>query len=178
MTTEEIIAKIRVIPDYPHKGIMFQDITTLMQDAVCFKEISDRLYEYYKDKGITKVVGLESRGFIMGSVLAYRLGAGFVLCRKAGKLPAEKLTERYTKEYGHDTMEMHVGAIGPDDVVLIHDDLLATGGTIAAGYRLTQRFRPAKTYLSFTIDLTDCPRISAFPDDVPVFSVLQVLENA
>lgn len=177
MTTEELIKKIRVIPDYPVKGIMFQDITTLMNDAECFREISDRLYEHYKDKGITKVIGLESRGFIMGAVLAYRLNAGFVLIRKAGKLPAEKITERYTKEYGYDTFEMHTGSIDENDVVLLHDDLLATGGTIAAAYRLTQRFRPAKTYISFTIDLTDCPRIKEFPSDVDMYSVIEVEEN-
>lgn len=177
MTTEELISKIRVIPDYPVKGIMFQDITTLMQDAECFREISDRLYEQFKDKGITKVVGLESRGFIMGSVLAYRLGVGFVLMRKAGKLPGEKLTERYTKEYGYDTIEMHTGAIGEDDVVLLQDDLLATGGTIAAARRLVQRFHPRKVFMSFVIDLTDCPRIPEFPADEDAYSVIQVLEN-
>lgn len=178
MTTEELISHIRVIPDYPAKGIMFQDITTLMQDADCFHEITERLADHYKDKGITKVVGLESRGFIMGSTLAYKLGAGFVMARKMGKLPAEKLTERYTKEYGHDVIEMHTGSLCEDDVVLIHDDLLATGGTIAAAYRLVQRFHPAKIYLSFTINLTDCPRLDVFPKDAPIYSVIEVLENA
>lgn len=177
MTTEELISHIRVIPDYPVKGIMFQDITTLMQDADCFREVSDRLYEHYKDKGITKVVGLESRGFIMGAVLAYRLGAGFVLIRKAGKLPAEKITERYTKEYGYDTFEMHTGSLSENDVILLHDDLLATGGTVAAAYRLASRFHPKQTYVSFTINLTDCPRIKAFPTDVPIYSVIEVEEN-
>ena len=177
MTTEELISHIRVIPDYPVQGIMFQDITTLMNDAECFREVADRLYEHYKDKGITKVVGLESRGFIMGAVLAYRLGAGFVLIRKAGKLPAEKITERYTKEYGYDTFEMHTGSLSEDDVILLHDDLLATGGTVAAAYRLTQRFHPAKTYVSFTIDLIDCPRIKNFPSDLETYSVIEVNEN-
>jgi len=177
MTTEELISHIRVIPDYPQKGIMFQDITTLTQNAECFKEICDRLYEQYKDKGITKVVGLESRGFIMGSVLAYKLGAGFVMIRKAGKLPAEKLTERYTKEYGYDTFEIHTGSINENDVVLLNDDLLATGGTIAAARRLTERFHPAKTYMSFTIDLTDCPRVDVFPKDSDYFAVIKVKEN-
>jgi len=178
MTTEELISNIRVIPDYPVKGIMFQDITTLMQNPECLQEIADRMYEHYKNLGVTKIVGLESRGFIMGSILAEKLGAGFVMARKAGKLPAEKLTERYTKEYGHDIIEMHVGSISEDDVVVIHDDLLATGGTIAAAYRLVQRFHPAKTYLSFTIDLTDCPRIKEYPSEVPSHAVIEVLENA
>ena len=177
MTSEELISHIRVIPDYPIKGIMFQDITTVLQDAECFREVADRLYEHYKDKGITKVVGLESRGFIMGAVLAYRLGAGFVLIRKAGKLPAEKITERYTKEYGYDTFEMHTGAIEEDDIVLLHDDLLATGGTVAAAKRLVDRFKPSKTFVSFTINLTDCPRIKEFPSDIEIYSVIDVLEN-
>ena len=177
MTTEELISHIRVIPDYPVPGIMFQDITTLMNDAGCLREISDRLYDHYKDKGITKVVCLESRGFILGAILAYRLGAGFVPIRKAGKLPAAKIAESYTKEYGFDTLEMHTGSVGSSDVVLLHDDLLATGGTIAAACRLIQRFSPAKAYVGFAINLTDCPRIEAFPKDVEMFSVIEVEEN-
>jgi len=178
MTTEELIKNIRVIPDYPQKGIMFQDITTLTLNAECFHEISERLYNHFKGMGITKVVGLESRGFITGAILADRLGAGFIMARKAGKLPYTKLTERYSKEYGTDTIEMHIDSITENDVVLICDDLLATGGTIAAAYSLVQRFHPAKTMLCFTIDLTDCPRIPEFPSDVEKYSVIEVLENA
>jgi adenine phosphoribosyltransferase len=113
----------------------------------------DELYERYKDKGITKVVGIESRGFVLGGALAYRLGAGFVMCRKPGKLPAETLKESYEKEYGIDTIEIHKDAIDENDVVLLHDDLLATGGSMKAAYNLVQHFHPKKTYINFIIEL-------------------------
>jgi adenine phosphoribosyltransferase len=119
------------------------------------KIMTDELYELYKDKGITKVVGVESRGFIMATALAVRLGCGVVLARKPGKLPGALIKETFTKEYGVDTVEMHLDSIEPDDVVLIHDDLLATGGTAKATYNLVQQFKPKKTYLNFIIEITD-----------------------
>ena len=137
----------------------------------------DLLYEEYKDKGITKVVGIESRGFLLGTALAARLGAGFVLARKKGKLPADTISETYTKEYGSDTIEIHADAISPDDVCLIHDDLLATGGTAAAVLRLVQKFHPRQSYLSFILDITDCPKLPEFPTDIPCSSILQVQEG-
>jgi Adenine/guanine phosphoribosyltransferases and related PRPP-binding proteins len=158
MTDKELISNIRVIEDYPIKGIHFQDVTTLFKNPACLAELADRLCDKYKDKGITKVVGLESRGFIMGSILAARLGAGFVPARKPGKLPGEKYSESYKLEYGEDTIEMHVGAIDPEDVVLIHDDLYATGGTMAAAVRLVGKFHPKAIYTNAIIDLTACPR--------------------
>lgn len=176
MTTEELISHIRVVPDFPQKGIMFQDITTLLLEPECLKELSDRLYEEYKDKGITKVVGIESRGYLLGPALAIRLGAGFVLLRKKGKLPAEVVSETYMKEYGPDSIEIHKGAINENDVCLIHDDLLATGGTTAAAYRLVQKFHPKDVYVNFLIDLVDCPRAEVFPRDAKISSVLPVLE--
>lgn len=176
MTTAELKQNIRVIPDHPVKGIMFQDITTLVKNPECLKEIADRAYEMYKDKGITKVVGIESRGFILGSILAYRLGAGFVLARKPGSLPGEKFVEVYDKEYGTDSIEIHKGAINEDDVVLIHDDLLATGGSIGAAYRLVGKFHPKKTYLNFIVNLTDCKRREVFPTDVEFTSILEFTE--
>lgn len=176
MTKEELISHVRVIPDFPKKGIMFQDITTLMKDAECLRALLDIMYEHYKDKGITKVVGIESRGFIIGAALAARLGAGFVLARKAGKLPADVVSETYTKEYGRDTIEIHSDAITPEDVCLLHDDLLATGGTVAACLRLVRKFNPSKIFISFDIDLTDCPRTDDYPDDVEIFSALSVKE--
>lgn len=177
MTTEQLISHIRVIPDFPVKGIMFQDVTTLFKDAECLAELSDRIYELYKDKGITKVVGVESRGFVLGAIVAYRLGAGFVPARKPGKLPADKVTEVYDKEYGTDSVEIHTGAISPDDVVLVHDDLLATGGSIGAAYRLAGRFNPAKIYLNCVIDLTDCPRRDSYPKDVDMTSIIAIKEH-
>ena len=126
MSVESLKAHIRTVPDFPVKGILFWDVTTLFKDAACLKEVVDTLYEMYKDKGITKVVGMETRGLVIAPALAIRLGAGLVMARKPGKLPADTYSERYMKEYGPDTIEIHKDAISPDDVVLIHDDLLAT----------------------------------------------------
>ena len=177
MTEEELISHIRTVPDFPVKGIKFCDITTLMKDAQCLAEVIDRLYEHYKGKGITKVVGIESRGFLVGPALAARLGAGFVMARKMGKLPSDSLVEKYTKEYGHDSIEIHKDAITEDDVCLLHDDLLATGGTAAACRRLVDKFNPRKVYMSFVIDIYDCPRLPEYPSDVPVYSVVHVSEK-
>lgn len=174
MTTEELKKSIRVIEDFPKEGIHFQDITTLFQSPEAFREACDRAYDLYKDKGITKVVALESRGFLIGSVLAYKLGAGLVLCRKAGKLPGEKVSQDYELEYGHDTIEMHTGSVTPEDVVLIHDDILATGGTFAAAYKLVSKFGPKKIYLNTLLDITACPRRPYFPADLPRTTVLEV----
>lgn len=174
MTTQELRDNIRVIEDFPKKGIHFQDVTTLFQNPDCLQEISDRIYELYKDKGITKVVGLESRGLILGAITAARLGAGFVPARKPGKLPGEKISETYELEYGSDTIEVHVGAINDKDVVLIHDDLLATGGTLAAAGRLVSRCGAKTVYYNVIIDLTACPRRPDFPTDIDLTSLIAV----
>ena len=129
---DEIKQSIRDIYDFPVKGIVFKDLTTAFKNAKILNLISTNLTNLYKDKGITKVVGIESRGFIMGSILANNLGAGFVLVRKPGKLPADTIKESYKKEYGIDTVEIHADALDETDIVLIHDDLLATGGPVAA----------------------------------------------
>lgn len=155
MNKQLLLDNLRCIPDFPKKGINFRDVTTLYKSAECMKEMTDALYELYKDKGITKIVGIESRGFIMASALAARLGCGVVLARKPGKLPATVIKESFSKEYGVDTVEMHIDSITPDDVVLIHDDLLATGGTAKATYKLVQHFRPKKVYINFIIEITD-----------------------
>jgi adenine phosphoribosyltransferase len=115
----------------------------------------NELEAIYKDKGITKIVGIESRGFVMAAALAGRLGCGIVMARKPGKLPATVIKESFTKEYGVDTIEMHIDAIDENDVVLIHDDLLATGGTAKAAYNLVQHFNPKKVYMNFIIELKD-----------------------
>ena len=155
MNNKTLVENLRCIPDFPQKGINFRDVTTLFKSPVCMQIMLDELYELYKDKGITKIVGIESRGFVMASALAIKLGAGVVLCRKPGKLPAETVQESYSKEYGTDTIEIHKDAITPDDIVLLHDDLLATGGTMKAAYNLVQKFNPKKTFINFIIEIKD-----------------------
>ena len=154
MNNETLLKNLRNVPDFPIKGIQFKDVSTLYKNAECMQIMVDELYEMYMDKGITKVVGIESRGFVVGAALAVRLGAGFVMCRKPGKLPADTKQMSYMKEYGKDTIEIHSDAITEDDVVLLHDDLLATGGSMNAAYQLVKEFMPKKTYINFIIELT------------------------
>ena len=177
MNNEELISNIRMVPDFPVKGIQFFDVTTLFKNPKAYKEILDRICAAYKDKGITKVAGIESRGFIAGAAIADRLGAGFIPVRKPGKLPADTVAESYAKEYGTDTIEIHADAIGPDDVVLIHDDILATGGTASAAIRLVKKFGPKAIYANFIIDITDVPRSAPIPEDVEVSAVLHLAER-
>lgn len=155
MNNKTLIDNLRCIPDFPKKGINFRDVTTLFSNQECLRIMVDELYELYKDKGITKIVGIESRGFLITSALALKLGAGVVLCRKPGKLPAETIQESYAKEYGIDTIEIHRDAINENDVVLLHDDLLATGGTMKAALNLVNKLNPKKTYINFIIEITD-----------------------
>ncbi len=155
MNKQVLLDNLRSIPDFPKKGINFRDVTTLYQNAECVKIMLDELEALYKDKGITKIVGIESRGFIMASALAGRLGCGIVLARKPGKLPSTVIKESFSKEYGVDTIEMHIDSIDENDVVLIHDDLLATGGTAKAAYKLVQHFKPKKVYINFIIEIKD-----------------------
>ncbi len=144
---------IREVPDYPVKGINFKDITTMLKNPEAFRVVVDEITDYFKDHKITKIVSLESRGFIVGGAIAYHLGAGFVPVRKKGKLPAETIEESYELEYGTDTIEMHKDSISEDDVVLIHDDLLATGGTALAALNLIKQMNVKKVYFSFICDL-------------------------
>ena len=174
MSKETLLANLREIPDFPIPGILFYDVTTLFKSAECMQEMLDTLYEMYKDKGITKVVGIESRGFIMGGALAARLGAGFVMARKPGKLPAEVLEETYAKEYGTDTIQIHKDAISEEDVVLLHDDLLATGGTMEAACKLVQKMNPKRIHVNFIIELKELHGKDLFNNDVDVQSVLSL----
>ncbi len=155
MNNKTLMEHLRCIPDFPKKGINFRDVTTLYKDAECMKIMLDEMYELYKDKGITKIVGVESRGFVMAAALAAKMGAGVVLARKPGKLPATVIKESFTKEYGVDIVEMHIDSIDENDVVLIHDDLLATGGTALATYKLVKHFHPKNIYMNFIIEITD-----------------------
>ena len=174
MRKELLLANLREIPDFPIPGILFYDVTTLFKNAECLQEMLDSLYELYKDKGITKVVGIESRGFILGGALAARLGAGFVMARKPGKLPAETIEETYAKEYGTDCIQIHKDAIDQNDVVLLHDDLLATGGTMAAAYRLVQKCGAKKSLINFVIELDGLNGRNAFPEDVEIETLLKL----
>ena len=155
MNKELLMDHLRCIPDFPKKGINFRDVTTLYKDAGCMQEMVNEMYELYKDKGITKIVGIESRGFIMAAALAIKLGAGVVLARKPGKLPSTTIKESFSKEYGVDTIEMHLDSIDENDIVLIHDDLLATGGTAKACWQLVKHFNPKEIYMNFIIEIKD-----------------------
>ena len=174
MRKELLLANLREIPDFPIPGILFYDVTTLFKNAECLQEMLDSLYELYKDKGITKVAGIESRGFILGGALAARLGAGFVMARKPGKLPAETIEETYAKEYGTDCIQIHKDAIDENDIVLLHDDLLATGGTMAAAYRLVQKCGAKKSLINFVIELEGLNGRNAFPKDVEIETLLKL----
>lgn len=174
MNKETLKKNLREIPDFPKPGILFYDVTTLFKNPECLQGMIDELYEMYKDKGITKVVGIESRGFILGGALAARLGAGFIMARKPGKLPAEVIEETYAKEYGTDTIQLHKDAISPEDVVLLHDDLLATGGTMAAAHRLVKRCGVKQAYVNFVIELEGLNDRKAFDENVEVTTLLKL----
>jgi len=145
---------IRDVPDFPKQGILFKDITTLLKDKSAFQKAIDLLYERYHSRPIDQVVAIESRGFIFGSALAYRLGTGFVPVRKPKKLPAKTERVEYDLEYGKDSVEIHVDALQPGQKVLIVDDLLATGGTAGAVAQLVTKLQAEVTELAFLIELT------------------------
>lgn len=176
MNNKVLLDNLRCIQDWPIKGVNFRDVTTLFKNKDCVKIMADEMYDLYKDKGITKIVGIESRGFVMSSALAVRLGAGIVLCRKPGKLPCETIQESYAKEYGIDTIEIHKDAINENDVILLHDDLLATGGTMKAACDLVKKFHPKKVYCNFIIELVNenLHGRDNFDDDIEITSLLKV----
>lgn len=169
---EYIKSRIRDVIDFPTKGIIFKDLTTVFKDPRALHIIGWDLSQKYRDKGVTKVVGIESRGFIGGSILAFELGAGFVPARKPGKLPADVIRQEYDKEYGKDIIEMHRDAITPDDIVVIHDDVLATGGTMAAAYELVKSMNPKKIYINFIIELSALKGRENLPKEVEVSSLI------
>ena len=176
MNNPTLLKNLRVIPDFPIPGIQFQDVTTLFKSAECLQIMRKEIVDIYRDKGITKVVGIESRGFVLSSVIACDLNAGVVMCRKPGKLPADTIKQSYKKEYGEDTIEIHSDSIGEDDVVLIHDDLLATGGSMRAAYDLVKKFHPKKIYINFIIELTieGLNGRAAFEPDTEISTLIKV----
>lgn len=153
MTTQDLAKYIRDIPDFPIEGILFKDITPLLQDAAAFRQAVDLLAERYVQSQVDVVVAIESRGFVFGAPLAYRLGAGFVPIRKPGKLPAETISVEYSLEYGTNTLQMHKDAIRPGQRVLVVDDLLATGGSARAAIELVERCGGIVTGVAFLIEL-------------------------
>ena len=173
MSIENIKEKIRDVKDFPQKGIIFRDLTTVFKDKDCLHALSEELTKLYKEKGITKVVGIESRGFIMGPIIAHNLGAGFVTLRPPGKLPAETWSESYEKEYGTDTIEIHKDALNSEDIIVLHDDLLATGGTMLAAYKLVKRFNPKKVYVNFIVELEFLKGRDVFPPEVEIEALIK-----
>jgi adenine deaminase len=173
MTIDDVKHSIRDVPDFPKPGIMFKDISTAFKDKDVLNFMCEEIYNYYRDKKITKVVGVESRGFILGSALAYKLKAGFIPLRKPGKLPAATYSKTYDLEYGTDTLEIHKDAISPDDIVLIHDDLLATGGTAKAASDLVNQFNVKEIFINFIVELTFLNGIKRFEKPKNVFSLVK-----
>ncbi|MCG8697878.1 MAG: adenine phosphoribosyltransferase [Bacteroidales bacterium] len=153
MNIQEVIDSIRNVPDFPIPGIQFKDITTAFNKPEILAYLIDQISEQYSDKQIDKVVAIESRGFILGGAIANNIGAGFVPIRKPGKLPADVFTQEYELEYGTDSIEVHKDAIKIGENILIHDDLLATGGTAGAACELVKKFHPGNIYLNFVIEL-------------------------
>lgn len=164
---------IRDVKDFPKPGILFKDLTTLFKDAELLASVTEILYDHYRQKGITKVAGIESRGFIIGSALAVRLNAGFIPIRKPGKLPAATIRKEYVLEYGTDAVEIHKDAIDEGDIVLLHDDLLATGGTSRAAYDLISSINPRKIYINFIVQLNFLNGRSQFSQDTDILSLLE-----
>lgn len=169
---DKLSAAVRTIEDFPESGIQFKDITPILADAQLLRFAVDALAAEWKSKGITKVIGIESRGFILGAMLADELNAGFIPVRKEGKLPFTTVKESYDLEYGKDTIEMHIDAVSETDLVLIHDDVIATGGTAAATHRLTEFAGASVVGFSFLIELAFLGGRDHLPDDVSIHSLL------
>ena len=174
MDLVELRAKIRDIKDFPTEGILFKDITPLLADPDAFKATIDTLADAYADAGVTKVMGAEACGFIFGGALAYRLGAGFVPARKPGKLPWNTTAVSYDLEYGTDTLEVHADAFGADDVVLIVDDVLATGGTAGAKAALVKETGATVAGFAFLIELDFLSGRSKLDAEARVVSLIHV----
>lgn len=153
MTAQEVKEAIRNVPDFPKKGIQFKDITTALAKPECLVWMKDEIVKRYINLGITKVVGIESRGFILAPAVAMEIGAGFVPIRKHNKLPAETVSVTYQKEYGEDTIQIHKDALDENDVVLIHDDILATGGSMEASIKLVRKLGVKKIFVNCIIEL-------------------------
>jgi len=173
ITLQEVMDSIRNVPDFPQPGILFKDITTALKKPEIYNYIFEKTYEYYKDAGITKVVGIESRGFILGGALAAKLNAGFVPIRKPGKLPAATFSKAYSLEYGENILHIHQDALEKDDVVLLHDDLLATGGSAKAATELIRLFPIKSLKINFICELSFLNGKLTLDKDIDVFSLIR-----
>ena len=171
-TIEEVRKSIRNIPDFPKEGIQFKDVSTAFKNKKILSFIVSEIANYYNQLEITKVVGIESRGFILGSSLAVELRAGFVPIRKPGKLPAKTFVQSYDLEYGSDSLEIHTDALDKDDVVLIHDDVLATGGTVNAAVELVRKFGVTRIYANFFVELDFLNGRERIDNSIPVWSLI------
>jgi len=170
---DELKKIIREVPDYPKPGILFYDITTLLKDPDAFRKVIDILTERYRGQGITKILGIDSRGFIFAPCVAYNLDAGFVPVRKKGKLPAETLSADYNLEYGSNTIEIHKDALDSSDKVVIIDDLIATGGTAAAAAKLVAELGAELVEMAFMVELSGLNGRESLPADTKIFSILK-----
>ena len=173
VSDQDIMNSIRDIPDFPQKGVLFKDLTTAFKDPDILKGITERIYRYYADAGITKVVGIESRGFIAGSIVAEKLKAGFVPIRKPGKLPADTFKYEYELEYGTDTIEIHKDALDNNDIVLLHDDLLATGGTAGAAIELIGKLNVKKVFVNFIVELSFLKGRKSIKENIDIYSIIK-----
>jgi len=169
---EYIKSKVRSIPDWPINGVIFRDITTLLQDPAAHREIAAIFYNRYADKNIDKIVGIDARGFLFGSVLAYKLDIGFIPIRKEGKLPYNTISESYTLEYGEETIEIHEDALSRGERVVIIDDLMATGGTIGAAVSLVEKLGGDIIECAFVVELPDLKGREKLGDR-NVFSIIE-----
>ena len=167
---------VRSIPDFPEKGIIFRDVTSVLQDAEGLKLAIDEMVKCLDGVDCDVIAGTESRGFVFGMPIAYLLNKPFVMVRKAGKLPCETVSKTYDLEYGTATIEIHKDAINENDVILLHDDLLATGGTMKAACDLVKKFHPKKIYCNFIIELVNenLNGRAAFDDDIEVSTLIQI----
>ena len=177
MTAEEVKKAIRNVPDFPIPSIQFKDITTALAKPECLRWMRDEIVKHYKDLDITQVVGIESRGFILAPAVAIELGAGFVPIRKHNKLPAKTVSVTYAKEYGEDTIQIHKDALNENDIVLIHDDILATGGSMAAAIELVKKLGVKKIYVNCIIELEGLNGkafLAKHAEDVPVDCLMSI----
>ena len=172
MTEQEVKNAIRNIPDFPQKGIQFKDLTTVFVRPDCLTWLKQQMVNKYQGKGVTKVIGIESRGFIIAPMVAEAIGAGFVPIRKPGKLPAEVVEVSYKKEYGTDVIQIHKDALTSDDIVVLHDDVLATGGTMQAAISLVKQFGVKQIYVDFIVELDALKGREVFDKDVTVESLI------